>query len=104
MRRRTFAALPAAMTVMLLAATLAGPGSAEVGERIRISPKDLPPPYATRSASNSPRVVARPSEAAPKAPPGFMVTLFASDLSHPRHLIVAANGDVLLAEPSEDQI
>jgi glucose/arabinose dehydrogenase len=104
MRRSPLAAVPAAMTALLLAATLACPGLAEVGERIEVSPKDLPAPYATRSASNSPRVVTRPPDATPKAPPGFTVTLFASGLSHPRHLVVAANGDVLLAEPSEDQI
>ncbi len=78
--------------------------SAEVGERIRLTPADLPAPYATRSVSNSPRVVSRPPDAAPKAPAGFRVSLFRAGLSHPRHLIAAANGDVLLAEPSEDQI
>jgi glucose/arabinose dehydrogenase len=96
--------LQALIAGALLAMPLAKPVPAEVGERIQVSPKDLPPPYATRSASNSPRVVTRPPSAAPKAPAGFEVTLFASGLSHPRHLIVAANGDVLLAEPSEDQI
>jgi hypothetical protein len=29
------------------------------------------PPYATRSASNFPRVIAKPASAAPKVPPGF---------------------------------
>jgi hypothetical protein len=29
---------------------------------------ELPPPYATRSASNAPRVVAKPADAAPKGP------------------------------------
>src|SRR5262249_7047137 len=32
---------------------------------------ELPPPYATRSASNPPRVIAKPASAAPKVPPGF---------------------------------
>jgi hypothetical protein len=32
---------------------------------------ELPPPYATRSASNFPRVIAKPASAAPKVPPGF---------------------------------
>ena len=67
-------------------------------------PSDMPQPYATRSVSNSPRVVTRPPDAMPKAPAGFKVTLFRAGLSHPLHLIAASNGDVLLAEPSEDQI
>src|SRR5215472_587992 len=31
----------------------------------------LPPPYATRSASNFPQVIAKPISATPKVPPGF---------------------------------
>jgi hypothetical protein len=41
---------------------------------------ELPPPYATRSAANPPRVVAKPVSASPKVPPGFQVELFASNL------------------------
>ncbi|MSP50373.1 MAG: sorbosone dehydrogenase [Alphaproteobacteria bacterium] len=88
----------------LFLVVLASAAAAEVGDRIRVTPADLPPPYATRSVSNAPRVVSRPPDAAPKAPPGFRVTLYRAGLDHPRHLIAAANGDVLLAEPAEDQI
>jgi glucose/arabinose dehydrogenase len=88
----------------LLIVAVASAASAEVGEKIRVSPSDLPAPYATRSASNAPRVVTRAPDVAPKAPAGFRVTLFRAGLSHPRHLIAASNGDVLLAEPGEDQI
>jgi len=45
---------------------------------------ELPPPYATRSASNPPRVIARPVSAVPRVPPGFQVELFASNLRDPR--------------------
>src|SRR5437762_14358958 len=41
-----------------------------------IRPADLPPAYATPSADNPPRVVARPRGAWPKAPPGFKVELY----------------------------
>jgi len=88
----------------LLFASIASAAYAEVGERIRLVPSDMPQPYATRSVSNAPRVVSRPPDAMPKAPAGFKVTLYRAGLSHPRHLIAASNGDVLLAEPSEDQI
>src|SRR6266852_6943739 len=50
---------------------------------------DLPPPYATRSASNPPRVIARPVSAVPNVPPGFQVELFASNLRDPRTVRVA---------------
>jgi hypothetical protein len=45
---------------------------------------ELPPPYATRSASNPPSIIAKPVSAAPKVPPGFQVELFASNLRDPR--------------------
>ncbi len=88
----------------LLLAAVASAAEADVGERIRLTPADMPKPYATRSASNAPRIVSRPLDAMPKAPPGFKVTLFRAGLDHPRHLIAASNGDVLLSEPSEDQV
>ena len=68
------------------------------GVRRRITPDDLPPPYATRPASNGPRVVRRPAHAQPKVPPGFQVELFASRLDEPRTLVTAPNGDVFVAE------
>jgi hypothetical protein len=55
---------------------------------------DLPPPYATRSASNPPRVIAKPASATPKVPPGFEVELFVSNLHDPRTVRVAPNGDI----------
>jgi glucose/arabinose dehydrogenase len=45
-----------------------------------------------------PEVVGWPAGAAPKAPPGFVVTRFAEGLDHPRWLYVLPNGDVLVAE------
>lgn len=68
------------------------------GVRRLIVPADLPPPYATRSASNAPRVIRRPAGAAPRTPAGFAVNLFAEGLDNPRLLRVAPNGDVFVAE------
>jgi glucose/arabinose dehydrogenase len=70
----------------------------------RITPADLPPPGATPSAGNGPRVVARPSGAVPQVPPGFKVALFASGLSGPRAMRVAPNGDVFVAETRAGRI
>jgi len=68
------------------------------GVRRRLTPADMPPPYATRSAANVGRIVPRPSGAVPKVPRGFTVELFATGLSGPRLLRVAPNGDIFVAE------
>ena len=64
----------------------------------KITVADLPPPYATRSAGNGPRIVARPENAWPEAPSGFTVGLYATGLDNPRLARTAPNGDVFVAE------
>jgi len=65
---------------------------------------ELPPPNATRSASNPPRVIAKPASAAPKVPPGFQVELFVTNLHDPRTIRVAPNGDIFIAESEPGRI
>ena len=65
---------------------------------------ELPAPYATRSASNFPQVIAKPISAAPKVPPGFQAELFASNLRDPRMVRVAPNGDIFIAESEPGRI
>jgi glucose/arabinose dehydrogenase len=74
------------------------------GNAHRITAADLPAPYATRSAGNSPHLVPRPAGAMPVAPAGFVVTLFAQGLDEPRVLRVAPNGDIFVAESSAGRI
>lgn len=74
------------------------------GVRRRIAVADLPAPFATGSARNSPGVVSRPPGRAPVVPPGFSVELFAQDLDNPRLLRVAPNGDLFVAESSAGRI
>lgn len=69
-----------------------------------IRANDLPPPYASRSSSNSPDVVGRPAAAALHVPPGFSVSLFAQGLQGPRLLRTAPNGDVFVAETAAGRI
>src|SRR5581483_6323112 len=47
------------------------------GVRRLITVADLPPPNATPSSNNGPRIVPRPAGAWPKVPPGFVVELLA---------------------------
>jgi glucose/arabinose dehydrogenase len=70
----------------------------------KITVADLPQPYATRSAGNSPEVVPRPSNAWPKAPAGFKVDLYASGLNLPREIRTAPNGDFFVAESDINEI
>ena len=70
----------------------------------KISVTDLPPPFATESARNAPRLVARPPGVWPKAPAGFKVGLYADHLAMPRVIRVAPNGDVFVAESGAGRI
>jgi glucose/arabinose dehydrogenase len=70
----------------------------------KITPADLPMPYATKSAGNGPTVVPRPKDAWPQAPAGFKVELYASGLNYPRLIRTAPNGDFFLAETDKGEI
>jgi glucose/arabinose dehydrogenase len=74
------------------------------GLRRKLTPADMPPPYETASANRGPTVVARPGDAWPKAPPGFVVELFASGLDNPRLIRVSPSGDVFVAESGPGRI
>lgn len=74
------------------------------GHRRKITVADLPAPFATPSARNSPRIVDRPPDARPSVPPGFVADLYAKDLENPRLLRVAPNGDLFVAESAPGRI
>jgi glucose/arabinose dehydrogenase len=65
--------------------------------------EELPQPGATQSARNDARVIPRPSDAWPRVPAGFRVSLYAQGLAGPRELRTAPNGDVFLThrQPGE---
>jgi glucose/arabinose dehydrogenase len=65
---------------------------------------DLPPPYATPSASEQAKVIERPAKAWPQAPQGFQVQLYATGLENPRLMRTAPNGDVFLAESGAGKV
>jgi glucose/arabinose dehydrogenase len=70
----------------------------------KITPADLPAPFATKSVDNGPDEVPRPSNAMPLVPRGFKVELFAEGLKNPRLIRTAPNGDVFLAESNPGNI
>lgn len=68
------------------------------GVRRKLTPADLPKPYATESVDNGPKLVARPAGMMPRVPNGFRVEQFATDLKNPRMIRTAPNGDLFIAE------
>ena len=74
------------------------------GVRRKITPADLPAFGASRVTANPSRIVARPAGASPKAPPGFVVSEFASGLDEPRVVRVAPNGDIFVAESAAGRV
>ena len=73
------------------------PGIAQTSGTIPLKPT-LPDPFATKSVKNFSNVKGWEEGQAPKPPKGFRVSLYASDLSNPRNMLVLPNGDVLVAE------
>lgn len=74
------------------------------GVRRKLTEADLAPPYATDSANNHPRLVSPPPGAMPQVPAGFRVERFAENLTNPRMIRVAPNGDLFVAESKENRI
>ena len=70
----------------------------------KITPADLPRPYATPSVDNGPELVSRPAGAWPQVLPGFKVELYASQLDNPRVIRTAPNGDLFVAESKPGRI
>ena len=70
----------------------------------KITPADLPPPFATPSAAANAGTVPRPANATLKVPAGFKVEPFATDLKAPRTIRIAPNGDAFVAESMAGRI
>jgi glucose/arabinose dehydrogenase len=74
------------------------------GQFRKLTPADLPKPFATASASNFPQIVPRPADAWPQAPAGFKVDLYVTGLIDPREIRTAPNGDFFVAESKAGEI
>lgn len=86
----------AASAALALSACSAGSSDPLVG--FGPNPPLEAPEHSLIPTAGVPAVVHWAAGAAPKAPPGFVVTRFAENLQHPRWLYVLPNGDVLVAE------
>src|ERR1700721_3858996 len=93
------------LSALLLILVSSGARAADVpGQHFSVSPASLPRPYATSAVDNSSRTIARPAGVMPKAPDGFVVSIFASSVPHARWMAVAPNGEVFLAESDPGKI
>lgn len=72
--------------------------------RRHLTVADLPAPAPDQSIDNGAPMIPRPKDAWPKAPKGFKVELYATDLDNPRLLRTAPNGDIFLAESETGKI
>lgn len=74
------------------------------GVRRKITPADLPAPFATPSVDNGPRIVPRPDGALPRLPDGFQVERFLGELVNPRMIRTAPNGDHFVVESAANRV
>jgi glucose/arabinose dehydrogenase len=61
----------------------------------------LPPPYATPSANNGPRVVSQPAGAQLHVPSGFTVDVYAEGFERPRYMQLGPGGELLLSDAAD---
>src|SRR6186713_1861695 len=74
------------------------------GVRRKITVSDLPPPFATPSATRMASLKKRPANALPQAPEGFSVAEFATGLKGPRAIVTAPNGDIFVSESESHRV
>lgn len=96
---RYFQLLPIATGFGLLAscAHTKNPSTGEVSYS-----KELPAPYATKSATNFSNVIGWGEGQTPVAPKGFTVSLYADGFDNPRWLYQTPNGDILVSEANTE--
>jgi glucose/arabinose dehydrogenase len=68
------------------------------GMVVSLNADDMPPPFATPSSNNPPRLISEPEGAHFTVPPGFAVREFARGFDEPRIVRVAPNGDIFVVE------
>src|ERR1700692_1184639 len=59
---------------------------------------ELPPPFASKSATNPAQEGKLPQGFLPTVPEGFKINIFAADFKAQRWMVLAPNGDVFLAD------
>jgi glucose/arabinose dehydrogenase/cytochrome c2 len=74
------------------------------GRKHRIQVAKLPAPFETPSTANFPKMVPKPADGKISVPQGFSVNVFTSDVSAPRAMRLAPNGDIFLTETQNGRV
>lgn len=85
---------------MLFAACNSSNKKAETADTVHATEVDtlnLPAPDTTASKNNFSKVIDWPVNKTPQAPEGFVVSRFADQMKSPRNIVIAPNGDILVA-------
>jgi glucose/arabinose dehydrogenase len=70
----------------------------EPAENLPVNWQELPEPYATESAVNPPRIIARPDGAELSVPPGFKVTEYLAGFDVPRFMLLGPGNEIILSD------
>ncbi len=70
----------------------------------KVTVADLPAPFASESIGNPSKIEPRPEGVAPRVPPGFKVSAFATGFTQPRQMKIAPNGDIFLSESGAGRV
>ncbi len=65
---------------------------------------ELPPPFASKSATNPAEEGKPPKGFLPTVPQGFKINIFAADFKGPRWMVIAPNGDIFLADTAAGKV
>src|SRR5258708_474821 len=85
-------------TYSLAAAILAS--ALSLSAQVQQQEAKLPAPFATPSADNGPRVVARPDGAQLQVPHGFEIEEYATGFQTPRFMLTGPSGEIILSDSS----
>lgn len=75
-----------------------------VGQRIELKAASLPAPYSHPPVHQSSPNMSRPDGLVPRVPSGFVVSIFASGLAHPREMSVGPDGTVYVSQTREGNV
>src|SRR6266478_2036511 len=90
------------LTYSLAAAILASAFS--LSAQVQQQEAKLPAPFATPSADNGPRVVARPDGAQLQVPHGFEIEEYATGFQTPRFMLTGPSGEIILSDSSAGMV
>ena len=63
---------------------------------------ELPPPYATPSSRNNPKLIKRPEGAQLKLAPGFSAEEYLTNFKVPRFMLLGSHGEMLVADSARN--